>query len=93
MTLINPGTLSTASSAGSAGKSGSTFGSLLTGAVHALDSSQSTANQQITGAMTGQVSVTQAMMAVSEAQSSLDVATSVRNNVVQAYQSIMNMSV
>ncbi|PSR36679.1 MAG: flagellar hook-basal body complex protein FliE [Sulfobacillus thermosulfidooxidans] len=73
--------------------SSSSFGALLDGAVRQLEMSQAQANQQITGAMTGQVSVTQAMVAVSEAQSALDVATAVRNNVVQAYQTIMNMSV
>ncbi len=94
LTLNNPIQVGASSSGSLASKSsGSSFGSLLQGAVHSLESSQAQANQQITGAMTGQVSVTQAMVAVSEAQSTLDVATSVRNNVVQAYQSIMNMSV
>ncbi len=90
LTLINPAGLQAAKGAGSAPGN---FGQLFQGAISQLENSQAQANQAITGAMTGHVTVTQAMVSMAEAQSTLDVATSIRNNVVQAYQTIMNMPV
>ncbi len=90
LTLTNPVPLKT-TAAPSPGSG--TFGQLLNQAVNQLGNSQNQANQAITGAMTGHVSVTQAMVSMSQAQSTLDVAVSIRNNVVQAYQSVMNMPV
>lgn len=69
----------------------SNFGSLLGQAVHGLEKSQTSANQTIQQAMTGNVSVTQAMVAMTQAQSALDVATSVQNQAISAYQNIINM--
>ncbi|WP_053960227.1 flagellar hook-basal body complex protein FliE [Sulfobacillus thermosulfidooxidans] len=94
LTLTNLANLNpSGSSLGGHGAGSTTFGALLKGAINQLESTQAQANQQITGAMTGQVTITGAMVAIAEAQSTLDVATSIRNNVVQAYQTIMNMSV
>ena len=90
--LTLPNSLAMHTAQGSS-RGGGTFGQLLNQAVSQLENSQNQANQAITGAMTGQITVTQAMVSMSEAQSTLDVATSIRNNVVQAYQSIMNMPV
>lgn len=70
-----------------------TFGALLGHAVQSLESTQQQANNTIQQAMTGGASVTSAMVAMVQAQSSLDVATAVRNNAMQAYQTIMNMPI
>lgn len=67
------------------------FAAVLQHALTGVSQSQAHANQAIAAAMTGKTSVTAAMVAVTEAQASLDVTTAVRNNVVQAYQTIMNM--
>jgi len=67
------------------------FGTLLGHAVNSLSQSQTQANQAIQAAMTGQISVTQAMVAMVTAQSQLDVATAVQNQAITAYQNIMNM--
>ncbi|MCY0864315.1 MAG: flagellar hook-basal body complex protein FliE [Sulfobacillus sp.] len=67
------------------------FGALLGHAVNSLSQSQTQANQAIQAAMTGQISVTQAMVAMVTAQSQLDVATAVQNQAITAYQNIMNM--
>ncbi len=70
---------------------GGGFGTLLQNAVAQLSSSQSSATQAIAQAMTGQGSVTQMMVALSEAEMTLNVGVGIRNGVVQAYQTIMNM--
>jgi flagellar hook-basal body complex protein FliE len=63
----------------------------LANAVQQLSQSQAAANQAIAQAMTGQGSVTQVMVALSQAEMTLNVGVGIRNGVVQAYQSIMNM--
>lgn len=69
------------------------FGSLLGQAVSSLQQGQSSANQTIQQAMAGNVSVTQAMVAMTQAQTQLDVATAVQNQALSAYQTIMNMPI
>lgn len=69
----------------------SNFGALVGQAIQGLQSGQDQANQTIQQAMAGNVSVTQAMVAMTEAQSQLDIATAVQNQAVSAYQNIMNM--
>jgi flagellar hook-basal body complex protein FliE len=67
------------------------FGTLLGQAVASLVQSQATADQTIQQAMVGHVSVTDAMVAMTQAQATLDIATSIQNQAVTAYQTIMNM--
>jgi flagellar hook-basal body complex protein FliE len=67
------------------------FGALVGQAITSLQTGQANANQTIQEAMAGHVSVTQAMVAMTMAQSQLDVAVSVQNQAISAYQSIMNM--
>lgn len=88
ITLLPPVTLS-----GSAAKTSlsSNFGALLGQAVAGLQNGQTTASETIQQAMAGNVSVTQAMVAMTQAQSQLDIATAVQNQAVSAYQNIMNM--
>lgn len=81
--LLAPGT--TASSGAT------TFGSLLTSAVNQVGASQASAQGAVTQAMLGTGSVTGAMVAMTQAQMTLDVATSVTTNAQNAYQTIMNM--
>jgi len=71
----------------------SNFGSLLGQAISGLQQGQTNANQTIQQAMAGNVSVTQAMVAMTTAQSQLDIATSVQNQAMSAYQNIMNMQI
>ena len=67
------------------------FAHLLASAVNQLSQSQATAQHAITQAMLGTGSVTGAMVAMTQAQLTLDVATSVTGNAQTAYQTIMNM--
>jgi flagellar hook-basal body complex protein FliE len=60
-------------------------------AIQGLQQGQSNADTTIQQAMVGNVSVTQAMVAMTQAQSQLDIATAIQNQAVSAYQSIMNM--
>lgn len=87
---VNPVQLSGATSPSA---SGGGFATLLGNAVQQIAQSQATANQDIAQAMTGQASITQVMVALSQAQMSLDVGVAIRNGAVQAYQTIMNMPV
>jgi flagellar hook-basal body complex protein FliE len=87
---VNPVQLSGAHSPSAAGGG---FATLLGDAVRQIAQSQAVANQEIAQAMAGQASVTQVMVALSQAQMSLDVGVSIRNGAVQAYQSIMNMPI
>jgi flagellar hook-basal body complex protein FliE len=58
-----------------------------------LSQAQTTAETDVAQAISGQGSITQAMTAVSESQTALDVATSMRNALVQAGTSIMNLQI
>lgn len=69
----------------------SNFGNLLGHAVQSLQAGQVSANATIQQAMIGNVSVTQAMVAMTQAQSQLDIATAIQSQAISAYQSIMNM--
>ncbi|MHB1611390.1 MAG: flagellar hook-basal body complex protein FliE [Sulfobacillus sp.] len=87
--LLNPIQLSTSGTTGPT--QGSSFSQLMASAVNAVGNSQQQANAAIQQAMSGQGTVTGAMVAMAEAQSTLDVADAVNNNVISAYQTIMNM--
>lgn len=67
------------------------FGHLVSLAVNHLSQTQASAQGAIHQAMLGHGSATAAMVAMTEAQMTLDVATSVTTNVQNAYQTIMNM--
>lgn len=69
----------------------SNFGALVGQALQSLQQGQTQANQTIQQAMAGNVSVTEAMVAMTQAQSQLDIATAVQGQAVSAYQTIMNM--
>ncbi len=79
---------------GAGGTEGATtpFSSLLTDAVGSVNSLETQARNTVQGLMTGTgVDVHQAMIATQKAEMSFELALSVRNKAVQAYQSVMGM--
>jgi flagellar hook-basal body complex protein FliE len=68
------------------------FGSLLKDAVGQVNAFESQAHVAVNGLMTGSgVDVHQAMIATQKADMAFELALSVRNKAVQAYQSVMGM--
>ena len=68
------------------------FGNLVKDAVGEVDSLQSQAQGAVTGLMTGTgVDVHTAMIATEKASMAFELALSVRNKAVQAYQQVMSM--
>ncbi len=89
ISLLSPVTLTAGASSQS--HISSHFGTLLGQAIASLVHSQAAADQTIQQAMVGHVSVTDAMVAMTQAQATLDIATSIQSQAVNAYQTIMNM--
>ena len=80
--------------AGPAGHGGGGFGDLLNAAVSGVDASQTAADAQLEGLATGRnVDLHGSMIALEEANISLRAMTSVRDKLVDAYQSIWNMPI
>ena len=76
----------------SASKASTPFSSLLTDAVGQVNSLEDQARATVDGLMTGSgVDVHQAMIATQKASMAFELALSVRNKAVQAYQSVMGM--
>ncbi|MGB6191656.1 MAG: flagellar hook-basal body complex protein FliE [Terracidiphilus sp.] len=74
------------------GSAGTPFSSLLSDAVGQVDALEKQAHAAVTGLMTGSgVDVHQAMIATQKADMAFELALSVRNKAVQAYQSVMGM--
>jgi flagellar hook-basal body complex protein FliE len=68
------------------------FSTLLTDAVAGVDALENQAHAAVTGLMTGSgVDVHQAMITTQKADMAFELALSVRNKAVQAYQSVMGM--
>ena len=86
------GAVSVASAAASTATSAVPFGSLLQDAVGQVDALEAQAHTAVQGLMTGSgVDVHQAMIATQKASMAFELALSVRNKAVQAYQSVMGM--
>jgi len=85
----------TSTSTASPSESGSAdgFGAYLSHALTHLANAQASAETAVTQAISGQGSITQAMTDVSKSQTALDVTTSVRNALVQAGTSLMNLQI
>jgi flagellar hook-basal body complex protein FliE len=80
------------SSAVASGDAGTPFSNLFSDAVGQVNALESQARSATTGLMTGAgVDVHQAMIATEKAQMGFELALSVRNKAVQAYQSVMGM--
>jgi flagellar hook-basal body complex protein FliE len=76
----------------SAGAPAAPFSDLVTDAVGQVSDLQDQANEAVRGLMTGSgVDVHQAMIATQKADMAFELALSVRNKAVQAYQSVMGM--
>jgi len=84
--------LPTGSLGGVSSASPTPFSELLTDAVGQVNQLQSQAQTAVSGLMTGSgVDVHQAMIATEKASMAFELALSVRNKAVQAYQSVMGM--
>lgn len=80
------------SSAVASGDPGTPFANLFSDAVGQVNALEGQAHSAATGLMTGAgVDVHQAMIATEKAQMAFELALSVRNKAVQAYQSVMGM--
>jgi flagellar hook-basal body complex protein FliE len=74
------------------GATAAPFSDLLTGAVGEVNALESQARAAVEGLMTGSgVDVHQAMIATEKANMAFELALSVRNKAVQAYQQVMQM--
>jgi len=80
------------SAGGAPAASATPFADLMTGAVGEVSQLEQQANSAVSGLMTGTgVDVHQAMIATEKADMAFELALSVRNKAVQAYQSVMGM--
>jgi flagellar hook-basal body complex protein FliE len=87
------GTTSTAQSAiPTAGAQGN-FGDFLSDAIKDSVSTMKTGEQMATKQVAGQANIVDVVNAVNSAEMSLDTVVAVRDKVIQAYQSIMNMPI
>jgi flagellar hook-basal body complex protein FliE len=86
------GGASSAGGAGSAGSAGGSFGNAVTHAIDSLQQVQNNASLQATQAAAGQGNVTDALIASSQASLSTQVTTAVTNKAIEAFNSIMTMS-
>lgn len=91
LSALSPITFAHPAAASKAGAPG--FGTLMGHALSQLSTDQTHAETAVAHAISGQGSVTQAMTAVATSQTALDVATSMRNALVQAEGSMMNLQI
>lgn len=69
------------------------FGQLVSHSLHQFTHQQSHAQTLIAQAMAGRTSVTTAMVAATQAQTGLDVASAIRNSGVQSLQTLINLQI
>lgn len=69
------------------------FGAVVNAALNGLSQTTSQADQALGAALAGHGTVTGAMVAVTEAQTAIDVAAAIRNATVQAAQSFFNLQI
>ncbi len=82
-----------AASVGGGGKSGQGFGALLGEALAKLNGLQLSADSQLQQLAQGKGNLATVVEATSQANLGLELAGQVRNEMIQAYQSLMNMQV
>lgn len=70
---------------------GTGFSDLVQNALRKVDETTSTANQAVSGMLSNSVDVHEAMIALHEAEETLEITVAIRNKFVQAYQDIMRM--
>jgi flagellar hook-basal body complex protein FliE len=90
--LSGAGAGNSVTSTGGSGAQPTPFSELLTDAVGQVDQLEAQAHTAVAGLMTGSgVDVHQAMIAAQKANMAFELALSVRNKAVQAYQSVIGM--
>ena len=90
--LTGAGAQTSSALTGGAGATPTPFSDLLTDAVGQVDQLEAQANTAVAGLMTGSgVDVHQAMIATEKASMAFEMALSVRNKAVQAYQQVIGM--
>jgi len=72
-------------------KEGVSFGESLNSALEAVEQKNQEANTAVMGMLNGSVDVHEAMIALHEAEESIEITVAIRNKMVQAYQDIMRM--
>lgn len=82
---------STPAPAGVTPTGGASFGEVLGKALETVNETNRDANSAVIGMLNGSVDVHEAMLALHEAEESLQLTIAVRNKFVQAYQDIMRM--
>ena len=72
---------------------GATFGDSLQGLLSSVDSSAGAANTAVSDMVAGTGDVHQAMIALQQAEMTLQLTVQIRNKLMQAYQDVMRMSI
>jgi flagellar hook-basal body complex protein FliE len=91
--LIAPAQATGAQASG-AGGTGESFGSLVRGAIEALDHNQQRAEQEIASAVAGEApDLHQTIVALQTSELNFQLGLQVRNKVIGAYEEIMRMQV
>jgi flagellar hook-basal body complex protein FliE len=75
------------------GAAGASFGDSLKGLLSSVDSSAGDANTAVSEMVTGSGDVHHAMIALQQAEMTLQLTVQIRNKLMQAYQDVMRMSV
>jgi flagellar hook-basal body complex protein FliE len=82
-----------AKAAAHSGASGASFGDSLQGLLSSVDASAGDANTAVSEMVTGTGDVHHAMIALQQAEMTLQLTVQIRNKLMQAYQDVMRMSV
>src|ERR1700704_5882276 len=72
---------------------GASFGDSLQGLLSSVDSPSATANTAVSDMVTGTGDVHHAMIALQQAEMTLQLTVQIRNKLMQAYQDVMRMSI
>ena len=75
------------------GAAGPSFGDSLKGLLSSVDSSAGEANTAVSEMVTGSGDVHHAMIALQQAEMTLQLTVQIRNKLMQAYQDVMRMSI
>jgi flagellar hook-basal body complex protein FliE len=78
---------------GAPGADGPDFGQLVTNAMNDVVKDSRTAEKQMVAQTQGKADLVDVVTAISDAQTSLSTMVAVRDQVIQAYQSILNMPI
>jgi flagellar hook-basal body complex protein FliE len=77
----------------SSGATGRSFGDSLQGLLSSVDSTAGEANTAVSDMVTGSGDVHHAMIALQQAEMTLQLTVQIRNKLMQAYQDVMRMSI